>query len=336
MTAPGPTPPGPPSLPLVIVRAIKPATYRTIVAVAGASLAVIVLTGAAVRLTEAGLGCENWPACSDDRFVPEWSFHPWIEFGNRLLSGVVALAVAVAALTAYRRVPRRPDLIAWAWGLVAGVAAQIVLGGITVRVDLHPAFVGMHFLLSMVLLWNAIVLWVRASGGPSPTGPSPFAGHGRLLVGLASLVLVTGTLVTGTGPNSGDSRAERLDFDLVGIARVHSLTVWCYLAVLVTLALRLRTASALGDDSPAFGPARVLLAVAVAQGGIGYWQFATGVPPILVAGHIVGAIIVWCLSVLVHLRLFPRAPIDEVGAEHGETELEKELYVAPVFDKMGS
>lgn len=320
--------------------------------IAGISLAVIVLTGATVRLTEAGLGCENWPACSDERFVPEWEFHPWIEFGNRLVSGLVALAVAAAALTAYRRYPRRGDLVLLAWGLVVGVAAQIVLGGITVRVDLHPAFVGVHFLLSMVLLWNAIALWVRAGSGGPPTAalvddgrlgkialPLSLTAHSRLLVVLASVVLVTGTLVTGTGPNSGDSRAERLDFDLTAIARVHTAAVWCFLVVLVVLVLRLWRRAPGGGPAPTEAHARIgqaLLVTSVAQGAVGYVQFALGVPPALVALHVAGAVIVWCLSVALHLTLFERPALDLTGRIDIHPADTDEMNRPRVLDTMGT
>lgn len=272
-------------------------------------MAAIVVTGAAVRLTQAGLGCENWPSCSDERFVPEWSFHPWVEFGNRLLSGLVALSTAFALIGAYRRRPRRPDLIIWAWGLVAGVAAQIVIGGITVRVDLHPALVGIHFVVSMVLLWNAVVLWLRAGAGDSgatTSADSSVLNHARGLVVLATVVLLTGTVVTGTGPNSGDSRAERLDFELVDVARIHSITVWLFVATTVVLVFRLHRSGA-----PAAGRAvRTLLMLSVAQGGVGYLQYATGVPPLLVGLHIVGSISVWIGALLVHAALFERSPIE--------------------------
>jgi cytochrome c oxidase assembly protein subunit 15 len=285
------------------------------VAVAGASLAVIVLTGAAVRLTEAGLGCEDWPACSDERFVPEWSLHPWIEFGNRLISGLVSVLVVLAVLSAYHRRPRRPDLIGWAWALVAGVLAQVVLGGITVRVDLHPALVGSHYLLSMVLLLAAVVLWVRAApaAGEGKAGSAvevrpvvtpSLVLHGRVVVGLGSAVLLTGTLVTGSGPHGGDSRAERLSFALDAFTRVHSVTVWCFVLAVLALAVRLQ---AVAPAAAAAG--RWLLAAAVAQGTIGYAQYALGVPPLLVELHILGSIAVWCLTVLVHLRLFERRAV---------------------------
>ena len=347
-----------------LIRDVDPDRYRRVVAVALLALAVIVLTGAAVRLTEAGLGCENWPACTEERFVPELELHPWIEFGNRLISGVVAAAVIAAALAAYRRRPRRNDLIPWAWGLVAGVAAQIVLGGVTVRLDLHPAVVGMHFLLSMVLLWNAVVLWVLAGTADPPLGdpasdgtasstpatvevaerigpvriPGSGLANGRLLLALGTAVLIAGTLVTGTGPNSGDSRAERLGFDLVTVARVHAVLVWCFVATLVVLTLRLRAAPRTDGADRAFRIARFLVAVAVAQGAVGYWQFATGVPPALVALHILGAVVVWCTTILLYLRLRHRPPtvrsVDPIDDRDGQAAVD--VNTDPIFDKMGS
>ncbi|MGF1595409.1 MAG: heme A synthase [Acidimicrobiales bacterium] len=287
---------------------MSPQRYRRVVLIASAALAVIVVTGAAVRLTEAGLGCENWPACSEDRFVPELALHPWIEFGNRLLSGVVALATVAAVLSAYRRRPRRRDLILWAWGLVAGVVAQIVLGGITVMVDLHPLLVGAHFLLSMVLLWNAAVLWVRSGSGPGPVaavGPSSLMAHGWALTAAATVVLVTGTLVTGTGPHAGDSRADRLNFALNDVVRVHTGAVWVFLAVAVALAIRLYRSGGAAEQA-----LRWLLGISLAQGIVGYVQYATGLPPLLVGLHICGAIGVWVTAVLVHLRLVDRPPVD--------------------------
>jgi cytochrome c oxidase assembly protein subunit 15 len=297
--------------------------------VAGLAQGLIVLTGAAVRLTEAGLGCENWPSCTEDRLVPELALHPWIEFGNRLLSFLVVATVAVAVVFAHRRRPRRPDLIRWSWGLVVGVVAQIVLGGMTVLVDLHPLLVSGHYLLSVVLLWNAVVLWVRASaGGPEATpavGPS-LIGHGRLLIVAAVVVLVLGTLVTGTGPNGGDSRAERLTLDLTAIARVHAVAVWCFLAVAVILAVRLERlivpagSDPAGPGAPGAAPARWLIAAIVAQGTIGYVQFAVGVPPALVEAHILGSVVVWVTTVYLHLGLYRRPPLEQPVGPGAGTE----------------
>lgn len=301
-----------------IPRVISPEGYRKTVLIAGLFLALIVLSGAAVRLSEAGLGCEDWPTCNNDQVVPEWELHGWIEFGNRLISGVVALASCAAVLMAYRRIPRRRDLILWAWGLVAGVAAQVVLGGITVLADLHPMVVAVHFLLSMVLLWNVAVLWVKAS----PLGREPSSGlpcgqselvrpggitkrlrlHGRVTLGLAALALMVGTLVTGTGPHGGDARADRLQLDLQAVARSHSAIVWLLLASSVALAVRVQTNPAITEQAKR--TLRILLAAIVAQGAVGYLQYATGVPRLLVELHILGAIVVWLAVVVAYQQIF--------------------------------
>lgn len=282
---------------------VSPTGYRRVVVVAGALLTLIIFTGALVRLTESGLGCEDWPTCSEERLAPEWGFHPWIEFGNRLLSGVVSLGVGAAVLTAYRRNPRRSDLITWSWFLVAGVAAQIVLGGITVLADLHPILVSGHFLLSMVLLWNVMVLLAKARGGsgqPTSTLPPSLTRHSLATVVVASVLMVTGTVVTGTGPNSGDFRADRLNFSLSDVAQVHGVTAWTTLMLLVALAVRLRRA---GFDPTAV---QAPVVVAVLQGVLGYTQYNLGVPPVLVMVHIIGAVAFFLLLLRMHLGWFDR------------------------------
>src|SRR5512134_2795109 len=147
------------------LRRIAPPTYARIALLALASLVVIVVTGALVRLTGSGLGCSDWPNCSETRFVDVSSTQTEIEQLNRLFTGVVAVAVILAVLGSLVREPRRRDLTWLSLGLVAGVIGQIVLGGITVLVDLHPAAVQGHFLLSMVLCANGFVLW-RAAEEP--------------------------------------------------------------------------------------------------------------------------------------------------------------------------
>ena len=291
------------------MRVITPSKYQHYVLVAGLSLALIVVTGATVRLTQAGLGCEDWPKCSSDRLVPEWSFHPWVEFGNRLLSGVVSLAVAATVLMAYRRRPRRSDLIYWAWGLVAGVMGQIILGRFTVIIDLHPLLVGAHFLLSIVLLWNAVALWFAAGGGPGRPQlivDESIARLSRLTVVSGIVLLIVGTLVTGTGPNSGDIRAERLSFDLTAIARIHSISAWIFLALSGFLVWRLQHVA-----PEAAKAGRQLLAAIVVQGAIGYWQLATGVPPVLVGLHVTVSLVVFVFLLNTHWRLWQRPPLEE-------------------------
>lgn len=288
----------------------SPQQYKTYVAVAGISLAMIVFTGAAVRLTQAGLGCEDWPACNDQSLTPEWELHGWIEFGNRLISGVVAIATSLAVLTAYRRQPYRSDLVRWSWGLVAGTVAQIFLGGATVLLKLHPAVVGAHYLLSMILLWNVVVLWFKASApGPAATpAVSPRQQNlGRLVLALATLVAVLGTVATGTGPNAGDPEAERLPFVFQSVVQNHSISVWVFLAATIVLAITLQTQpeSAANTRAPT-KVVRMLLAVSLLQGAIGYTQYFRGVPPLLVELHIVGAVSVWVLTVGLYLSMFNR------------------------------
>jgi cytochrome c oxidase assembly protein subunit 15 len=302
------------------VSRVNPASFRRIAAVAWAFQALIVVSGAAVRLTEAGLGCEDWPSCSEDRLVPEFELHGWIEFGNRLISLVVTLSTVAVLVGAYRRRPRRADLIVLAWLLVAGTVGQIALGGITVLLELHPVAVSGHFLLSMALLFVAHRLWRRADpvGIPAPRRSGDPTAH-RLLqavLPLASIVVLTGTLVTGSGPHSGDSRADRLGFELAAITRVHSVTVWVLMACVVGLAVLVRPGTAGRHDlDPRRDPwpiARLMILAVTVQGAIGYTQFALGVPAGLVELHVAGAVTVWMLAVALHLRAFDGAAADPV------------------------
>lgn len=272
--------------------------YYRVAIMAWAAQALIVVTGAAVRLTQAGLGCENWPSCTDERLVPEWEFHGWVEFGNRLLSFFVVTTVVLAVVGARRPQPRRGDLISLSWGLVAGVVAQILLGGITVLTDLHPLLVSGHFLLSVALLWAATMLVVKAKPAPTPAPPVVAGADVRwaanLTNGAALTVIVVGTLVTGTGPNGGDIQAERLGFELASIARIHAIAAWVLVATSIVYAIKLQQ----------FGPhlarrGQLLVAAVVAQGGIGYLQYWRGVPPEIVIFHIVGAVVVWVLIVAI-------------------------------------
>ncbi|NNE94978.1 MAG: heme A synthase [Acidimicrobiales bacterium] len=275
--------------------AVSPPTYRRIVLVAGIMLAIIIVSGAAVRLTSSGLGCSDWPTCTEDSLAPEWSFHGWVEFGNRLFTGVVSAAVAAAVLAAYLRRPRDRRLIVLAWGLVIGVVAQILVGALVVILELSPISVTAHFLISMGLMANAVLLYRTADPDRAePVERNPLSLI-HLTLGLA--VLVTGTVVTGTGPNSGDARADRLPFDLSAVARIHSVTVWVFVAATVLLAYRLHQSGRFGI------PIQALLMSALAQGAIGYAQYFAGVPPWLVQLHVVGSIAVWCTTVWVYLWL---------------------------------
>ena len=285
-------------------RRLSPDAYLRICGVALVLLAGIVVTGAGVRLTGSGLGCSDWPTCEQDRFVPEAEIHGWIEFGNRLITGLVSIAVIAAVLGSLARSPRRSDLVRWSWGLVAGVIGQVVLGGIVVISHLNPWLVLGHFALSMVLVFNAVVLHHRA-GDHSRPGPRAVAPLVRrltgLLTGLTVLVLASGTLVTGTGPHTGsrEDPIARLPFAVREVARVHGTTVVLVLIVVASLTLAVRRHVPSGD--PLQQTVRWLVATVVTQATIGWTQYFTGVPVVLVGLHVAGATALW--MVVVKLRL---------------------------------
>lgn len=282
---------------------VSPSAYRRLTALALAALVFIVVTGGAVRLTDSGLGCPDWPTCAEERVVAPWEYHAMVEFVNRTITGLVSLAVILAVLGSVFRVPRRRDLVWLSVGLVAGVLGQIVLGGLTVLFELKPQFVMAHFLLSMVLVANAVVLHHRAGRPPGPTRPvvdRELNLLGRLVVGAAALVLFLGTVVTGTGPHGGDPEVERLPFFLPDVARLHGIGVVLFL--LVTLAAAFRVVRA-GAPAGVLRRAEVLVAVLVAQAAVGYVQYFTGVPALLVAVHIAGATAAWVATLRFHLAL---------------------------------
>jgi len=313
--------------------------YRQLVALTTVLLGLIVVSGATVRLTKAGLGCTQWPECHDGQLLPsEQDLLGKIEYGNRVFSGIIGLFTLAVAFEAWRLRRRmtdpRPDLLPWALGLIAGSVAQILLGRAVVVLELDPIAVAGHFLLSAVMVWNAIVLWLKA--GARPERPSPRVGpsillHSRVMVGLVSLVLVVGTLVTGTGPNSGDSRAERLGLDFETIARTHSVTVWCFVLTALWLWVRLRATPVERLSAPNLDPVRLarwLLVASVAQGATGYWQYLAGVPPVLVWFHILGSVTVWGLALLLHLSLFARRPAESERPEPGSDAVADSVDVA--------
>ena len=295
---------------------MAPPTYARLTRFALWALAAIVVTGAAVRLTGSGLGCEDWPTCSEDRFVADLEYHALVEFVNRLFTGVVALAVIAAVLGSWARRPSRRDLTVLSLGLVAGVLAQVVLGALLVKTELDPRFTMGHFLLSMVLLWNAAVLDARARQHVTETGEGQqIDTRTRLLqwtvLTVGAVLLVTGTLVTGAGPHAGDTRAERLPLLVQEVARVHSIVALALLAMVVWTWWRLRTLGA-GSRSR-MGRVAVLLAV---QGAVGYTQYFAGVPALLVGIHVALASVTWIEMVKATCGPAPAAAV--VPSYHAE------------------
>lgn len=262
----------------------------------------IVLTGALVRLTGSGLGCPTWPECTDGSLVPvahqAQGWHKYVEFGNRMLTFVVTLACVASLVVALRARPRRRSVIVYSALGLGGVAAQAILGGITVLAGLHPATVAAHFLVSVVLIFFAQQAYahaLRPSDAPPPPPASPLPRltqlFGRVLSFAALAILILGTLVTGSGPHSGDAKKTvRFDLDPRVISWLHADLVIFFLGLLVALVLVLYVTR---------GPLRAqrratwLLMVALGQGLVGYLQYFTGLPELLVAVHVLGALLVW-------------------------------------------
>jgi len=292
---------------------LSPPAYRRVTLFALLALCFIVVTGGSVRLTGSGLGCPDWPTCAENRLVAPWEYHAMVEFVNRTITGLVSVAVMLAVLGSLVRRPRRRDLLWLSVGLVGGVIGQIVLGGLTVLFELKPGFVMAHFLLSMVLIANSVVLLHRAGRSPGPTRPAvgpDLLALGRLEVATAALTIFLGTIVTSSGPHGGDEEAERLPFLLPDVARLHGIAVMLFLAVTLVTLWRLRRA---GVDGRILRRSEVLLAVVVAQGVLGYVQYFTGVPALLVGFHIAGATAVWVAVLRLHLAF--SVPIAQAGEE---------------------
>jgi cytochrome c oxidase assembly protein subunit 15 len=252
----------------------------------------LVLTGGAVRITGSGLGCPTWPECTPGSYTPvphqaEGQLHAWIEFGNRLLTfALVAVALAVLINVLYRQ---RRDLRSLALGQVLGILGQGILGGITVLTDLHPLPVAGHLLLSIILIAGAASLYSRREYSARPrTDLDNLTKRVSVLhIGLTFVVIILGTIVTGSGPHAGDEKAQRFGFDIRTVSWLHADAVIALLGLTSAFYILVR------NDPKLLRRVQVFLAVALAQGAIGYIQYFTGIPEILVAAHLLGATLVW-------------------------------------------
>lgn len=295
---------------------LSPVTYRRITVVVLAALAFIIVTGGAVRLTGSGLGCPQWPNCSAGHLAPRSAsnLHPMIEFVNRVVTGVVSIAVIVAVLGALLRAPRRRDLTTLSLGLVLGVIGQIVLGGETVRHRLNPAFVMAHFLLSMLIVWDAVVLNHRASL-PDGTPRRPLVDRdlvwvGRLLAVMTLATVVAGTVVTGSGPHGGDDRVQRWSLDLHRVTQLHGASAMLLLTLTAATVWTLRSQKA---SQVAQRRAMQVVEALGVQVVIGYTQYFTGVPAAIVGFHILGAVVVWTAALRLSLALSSGAGLHAAG-----------------------
>jgi heme a synthase len=279
----------------------------------------IVVTGGAVRLTASGLGCPTFPRCTDTSLVAtrEMGLHGAVEFGNRMLTFALSAVVVAAVVVAWRA--HRRDLRTAGLVLLGGVVAQALLGGVTVLTGLNPVTVMAHFLVSVALIAIATIAFELSTGQPVPhqrlVHPAVLLG-GRGLLGVTALLLLAGTVVTGTGPHSGDRDAtDRLPFDLVEVTQLHADLVFLVVGLALGLGAALR-----GTDAPQ--PLRrrwaQLMVVLVAQGLVGYLQYATDLPIALVAAHVLGACLVWVAALRLVLGMTTRvAPIGP-GERHEE------------------
>ncbi|HEY0166222.1 MAG TPA: COX15/CtaA family protein [Jatrophihabitans sp.] len=302
-----------------------PATLRRLALATLVANVLIVVTGGAVRLTGSGLGCPTWPSCTEDSLTPtpEYAAHGVIEFANRQLTFVlsaVVLATLIVAVLARRQV-KLAALVA------ASIPAQAVLGGITVLTGLNPWTVAAHFLLSMLIIAIAFALWWRlrddAEPTAQPTGPAAADSAGpaaaglrtagqrslraaaTVIVTLTAAVLAIGTVVTGSGPHAGDKGAtNRIDLDPASVSQLHADVVLLLIGLTLGFAV---LAQAAGASQRLRRAAWLLLAVELAQGLIGFVQYFTHVPALLVGVHMLGACLVWlaALAVLAHALAAP-------------------------------
>jgi cytochrome c oxidase assembly protein subunit 15 len=263
--------------------------------------AALVVTGGAVRLTGSGLGCPTWPECTPGSYTPvphqvEPQLNVWIEFGNRLLTFVLVIA-SIAVIIAVLK-SKRKDLRGLAIGQFLGIFGQGILGGITVLTDLNPIPVAGHLLLSIILIAGATSLYSRRNSPAVFVTPEPLTSKiSTAHIAISFLVIILGTIVTGSGPHAGDAQAKRFGFDIRTVAWMHADVV------IFLLGLTLAFYVAQGTSAKTKKTIKTFTVIAVAQGAIGYIQYFTGIPEILVAAHLLGATLVWIAAWRIRLSV---------------------------------
>ena len=280
---------------------VTPKGFLRVSQTAFASLYLIIITGSLVRLTGSGLGCADWPRCSETKFVDVSNSHAAIEQINRLFTGVVAASVILAVLLSLRLRPKRRDLVAMSVGLVIGVLAQVVIGGIVVLTGLNPFSNIAHFLVSILLMSNAYMLLQHAkifrTTDIVPPRREPEITENRVLLlvrivlVMTGLAIVTGTIVTGSGPHAGDENAIRIGLAINVAARIHSISVLICLATAGVLVLTARRSAT--SWRILAHPLERFLGIGLLQGLVGYVQYFSGLPVFLVAVHVAISVAVW-------------------------------------------
>ena len=299
------------------------------IALAGViSSAVIIVTGAAVRLSKSGLGCPDWPQCTRGSLVAAHTrgdpmFHTWIEFGNRMVTVVVTVVAVAVLIAAWRFRPggpgarRRPDLVWLAAAQPAGIVAQIVLGGIVVLTKLNPATVSLHFMVSVAVVAAAVALHVKCTEGTAPPRSLVrpdlrMLGYG--VVAVTAVMLAAGTVVTGTGPLAGAGDVPRYHLPLEGVTQLHADFGWLLAGLMVALLLGLRLTAA---PPKAVRLGWLLLGLIGLQGVIGYTQYFTRLPAGLVWCHVTGSVAIWITALLLPYSLRDRGSVTDPDASAG-------------------
>ena len=293
--------------PVALAR-LTPRAYARMTLAALVMVSAIIVTGAAVRLSDSGLGCSDWPRCEQGTLIGASNQHQIIEQVNRLFTGVMVVALAVTVLGSLRRTPRRRDLTWLSLALVLGTLGQAVVGGVVVLTHLHPAAVQQHFVVSVVMVTAALVLHRRAreEGGRRRVVSEPIHRHVWAVAVGTALAIAAGTVVTGTNIHSGSTAAgqpvRRFGFAITSVTRVHSGLVLVTLGLTLALAWRLRRRPA--ERAVLEDGISLFLLAGFTQAGLGYVQYALDTPAVLVGFHVLGAVLVWIAAV--HLVLVCR------------------------------
>lgn len=283
------------------------------------SLATIVLnvaTGAAVRLSDSGLGCPDWPTCAHSRLTPPASIHPVVEFGNRMVVFALVVTCALTYVASFTRRPARRDLRWLSGGLMLGILGESVLGAVVVYTKLNAYVVMTHFMLGIALLSVSVVLCLRADHA---RGRGNLAVTKRTLLwtraylGLLVVAIAAGTATTGAGPHAGGKGAKRVAIGLADMSRLHAEAVWVT-AIVLLVVLR----SLWRSDAPAHlqKSGRLVVVAMAVQGAIGYTQYVSHLPAVLVGLHVVGATVVWSAALWFHHGLSDHLPEAADGGSH--------------------
>lgn len=300
--------------------AVSPTWVRRIALINIIANVAIVITGGAVRLTGSGLGCPSWPNCSPESFhaTAEMGIHGAIEWGNRLFGVVVGVIAGLGVLAALLRKPRRKSLLKLSVMLFVGIPIQALIGMVTVVTGLNPWTVAGHFLATIVVLVAAVAFWVRTGEPDGPARlivPKPIRLGAWAIAATAAATILAGTMVTGSGPHGGDPDTPRLKIDGHLITQLHADMVFLLIGLSVATLLAMKAVKA---PDTAVRAMYWLLGVELAQGAIGYVQYFTNLPEILVGAHMLGAALLWIAALMVLFRTrvrdvaeTPHAPVPD-------------------------